>query len=112
MPDVQRKASLRSGGVYLVADPVQDYEESLTILGVYSSLAAAKYAVRYHRRYTYYRLMLRSSDGFWYGGGPRDTEIQRWAGDQMLEVWTFHKREHDEPGRWVHEDLRTKGRAA
>lgn len=70
-----------SPDVFIVVDPVQDYEESLTILGVHGSLEAAKKATRRYRR---------TSPCYSHGDNERrDTEVQRWKGGQLLDVWTF-----------------------
>ncbi|WP_058234133.1 hypothetical protein [Devriesea agamarum] len=69
--------------VFVVLDPVQDYEESDEILGVYGSLRAAKYAARAVRRkchriapyYTEY--------------GNRHLEIQEWQGPQLHKTWDY-----------------------
>lgn len=77
--------------VFIAVDPVQDYEESMTIFGVYGSLAAAKVAVRQLRART---------EGFYrYREPTRVTEVQEWAGDELRAKWTFH------PARgWKRED--------
>lgn len=73
--------SASSPEVFIVVDPVQDYEESLTLLGVHGSLAAAKRAtVRYRQTASVYS----------YGDHERRiTEVQRWKGDQVLGIWTY-----------------------
>lgn len=72
-------ATQHSAQVFIAVDPVQDYEETLTILGVYGSLAAAQVAVRQHRtRHPVYQ--------FWTG---RYTEVQQWVGDEHQATWTY-----------------------
>lgn len=75
-------ATKNSVRVFVAADPVQDYEETLTIFGVYGSLAAAKVAVRQLRA---------RPDGFYrYREPTRVTEVQEWCGDELCTTWTFH----------------------
>ena len=75
-------ATRTSVRVFIAVDPVQDYEESLTIFGVYGSLASAKVAVRGLRA---------RPDGFYRFREPwRVTEIQEWSGDELRTTWTFH----------------------
>lgn len=107
MKNLEVNQMRKATGVFLVVDPVQDYEESVTVLGVYGSLATAKYAVRYHRRYTYYRVGLRSLSDANYGAMSRETLIQRWAGERVLEQWTFRRNTLDETSEWIHEEFRT-----
>lgn len=92
--------------VYLVLDQVQDYEETDTVLGVYRSLKSAKYALRYHRRYTYYQINLRSLQEANYGSTPRETVIQHWRGDQVIEQWTFSRNWLTNDGEWKYKNLR------
>lgn len=70
--------------VWLLVDPVQNYEESLTILGVYGSLDAAKMALPRLRRKPW-------GEGGRYGEYDqwRDSQAQHWRGDQCVEVWTY-----------------------
>ncbi|AXQ53095.1 hypothetical protein SEA_RANDO14_75 [Mycobacterium phage Rando14] len=70
-------ATPHSVRVFIVVDPVQDYEESLEILGVYGSLPAAKFATRRVARKT------------WRWEPDRMIEIQERAGDEVLSVWQF-----------------------
>ncbi|MEV4197037.1 hypothetical protein [Micromonospora globbae] len=73
-------ATPHSARVFIAVDPVQDYEETLTILGVYGSLAAAQMAVRQHRA--------RPNGPYaWWPG--RSTEVQEWVGDELRNTWTF-----------------------
>jgi hypothetical protein len=74
--------------VFLVVDPVQDYEESLTIWGAFGSLDAAKYATTGLRR--------KHLDDW--EKGWRDTEIQHWRGRDLRDVWTFDPKK----SRWSH----------
>jgi len=71
--------------VWLLVDPVQDYEESLSILGVYGSLNDAKAALPAHRQRGY-------DEGGVYGEGYewRDSEAQLWRGGVMVERLTFN----------------------
>ncbi|KXK63374.1 hypothetical protein AWW66_03410 [Micromonospora rosaria] len=74
-------ATPHSARAYIAVDPVQDWEESLEILGVYGSLAAAQTAVR----------LLRARPGNRYEWSPkRTTEVQEWAGDEHRATWTYH----------------------
>lgn len=73
-------ATPHSARVFIAVDPVQDYEESLTILGVYGSLAAAQIAVRQHRA---------RPDGLYRWDPKRITEVQEWVGDEQRATWTF-----------------------
>ena len=74
-------ATKNSARVFIAVDPVQDYEESLTIFGVYGSLASAQAAVR----------QLRARPGGFYRYSPqRLTEVQEWSGDELRTTWTFH----------------------
>ncbi|QDY06148.1 hypothetical protein FJK98_02360 [Micromonospora sp. HM134] len=76
-------ATPHSARVFIAVDPVQDYEETLRILGVYGSLAAAQVAVRQHRR---------SPTGPYAGWPGRETEIQEWVGDEHRRTWTYRPR--------------------
>lgn len=83
--------------VYLVVDPVQDYEESLVILGVHGSLAAAKLATRFYRRRMHQPT--RPEGMVWpLIDSWRDVEVQLWHGDQQLDTWTHGGR----TGLWTH----------
>lgn len=67
-------ATKSSAGVWIVVDPVQDYEQSLAILGVYGSRQAAEIALPRLRR----KLgQFRNGDGL---------EIQHWRGDTLVSV--------------------------
>jgi hypothetical protein len=71
-------ATEHSHRAWVLVDPVQDPEESLTILGVYHGEKAARYAARaYMRREP-----------------CRDIEAQEWRGNELLRVWTWrwHRR--------------------
>lgn len=58
---------------WVLVDPVQDYEESLTVLGVYGSDTAARMGARpYIRRER-----------------CRNVEAQEWRGSDLLRVWTW-----------------------
>ncbi|SKY32104.1 Uncharacterised protein [Mycobacteroides abscessus subsp. bolletii] len=71
-------ATPHSARVFIVVDPVQDYEESLLILGVFGSLKTAKYATP--------RLMKAA-----WGVEPyRTVEVQEWRGDTLVNTWTYH----------------------
>lgn len=75
-------ATPNSVRVFIAVDPVQDYEETLTIFGVYGSLAAARVAVRALRA---------RPEGFYQFREPqRVTEVQEWVGDELRTTWTFH----------------------
>ncbi|WP_431976157.1 hypothetical protein [Micromonospora haikouensis] len=71
-------ATANSARVFLAVDPPQEWEESLTILGAYGSLAAAQYAVRQHRTRPPYVLET------W-----RTTQVQEWVGDELRTTWTY-----------------------
>ncbi|MBX4168067.1 hypothetical protein K3M35_05220 [Rhodococcus sp. DMU2021] len=68
-------ATTNSTDVWIVVDPVQDYEQSLKILGVYGSRRAAEIAMpRLWRKL-----------GLWRNGGDDGhLEIQRWRGDTLV----------------------------
>jgi hypothetical protein len=66
-------ATQHSARVFIAVDPVQDYEETLTIFGVYGSLAAAQVAVRQLRN---------RPNGFYSGWPGRTSEVQEWVGDE------------------------------
>ena len=66
-------ATEHSHRAWVLVDPVQDYEESLTILGVYGSDEAARYAARAY---------MKLEPG-------RDIEAQEWRGNELLRVWTW-----------------------
>ncbi|WP_433673759.1 hypothetical protein [Microbacterium gorillae] len=71
--------------VVILVDPAQDYDESLTILGVYSTLAAAKAALPRFRHMPYPQC---AAAYLWYP--DRITEAQRWRGGELVETHTFH----------------------
>ncbi|MCX4474832.1 hypothetical protein OOK41_31725 [Micromonospora sp. NBC_01655] len=73
-------ATPHSARVFIAVDPVQDYEETLTILGVYGSLAAAQVGVRQHRARPH---------GPYAGWPGRSTEVQEWVGDEHRKTWTY-----------------------
>lgn len=62
---------------YLVVDPVQDYEESDQVLGVYGSVTAALVALPRLRRKPGYR-------NGWGDKESRYLEVQHWAGDTLV----------------------------
>ncbi|MGC5027418.1 hypothetical protein ACLQ3K_21940 [Tsukamurella sp. DT100] len=87
-------ATKHSAEAFLVVDPQQDYEESDTTWGVYGSLQAAKIATPRLRRH---RLIHWNTD--------RDTEIQRWRGDQLIGTWTYHGNPDSAlHGTWTYEE--------
>lgn len=66
-------ATEHSHRAWVLVDPVQDYEESLEILGVYRTDKAARYAARaYIQR-----------------NPERDLEAQERRGSDLLRVWTW-----------------------
>lgn len=67
--------------VFIAVDPVQDYEESLTILGVYGSLDAAQAGVMRYRAIP---------DNLYTWWPNRCTEVQEWVGDEHRATWTYH----------------------
>ncbi|MFI8633983.1 hypothetical protein ACIGEP_15470 [Microbacterium sp. NPDC077663] len=77
-----------AASVFLLVDPVQDYEESLEVWGVYGSLSAAKVATRRARRANL------SQYDQW-----RTTEVQRWRGHLCTDVWSYIPGERAE-WRW------------
>lgn len=74
-------ATKHSARAFIAVDPVQDYEDTLTIFGVYGSLPAAQVAVRQLRA---------RRDGFYQFQERRVTEVQEWVGDELRNTWTFH----------------------
>ncbi|TDO18150.1 hypothetical protein EV580_1332 [Mycobacterium sp. BK086] len=70
-------ATEHSHRAWVLVDPVQDYEESLTILGVYRSDRTARYAARAHIRREPHR----------------DLEAQERRGADLLRVWTWSWRD-------------------
>ncbi|WP_119697021.1 hypothetical protein [Microbacterium halotolerans] len=77
---------------FLLVDPVQDYEETLTILGVYGSLDAAKEALARLRE-----VLVREVGIYGHSKLRRDSEVQHWRGDQLLESWTYTPPESKDP---------------
>ncbi|SKF90139.1 hypothetical protein [Mycobacteroides abscessus] len=71
-------ATKHSARVFIVVDPVQDYEESLHILGVFGSLKTAQYATP--------RLMRAA----WRWDSHRYAEVQEWRGDTLVHTWTYY----------------------
>ena len=69
----------------LVVDPVQDYYESATVLGVFRSPRVARYAAL--------RLMKRA----WRDWPDREVEVQEWLGSDLMRVWTWRPSR----GTWV-----------
>lgn len=69
--------------VHILVDPVQGYEESLTVLGVYGSLAAAKAALPRIRRKPY-------PAGEYTHAPWRESEVQLWRGDRLVRTWTYN----------------------
>ncbi|WMI33092.1 hypothetical protein SEA_SCHOTTB_82 [Gordonia Phage SchottB] len=65
---------------FLVVDPVQDYEQSDEVLGVYGSLKAALLALPRLRRIRGYRANADYPEGY--------LEVQHWHGDQHLSTVT------------------------
>lgn len=66
-------ATDHSHRAWILVDPVQDYEESLKILGVYGTDEAGRIAARMHIR----------------NHPDRDLQAQEWRGDDLLRVWTW-----------------------
>lgn len=79
-------ATKHAAEAWVLVDPVQEYEESMVILGVYGSLAAAMAALpRLRRRKT-------SEGGQYdpeYGADRRDTEARHYRGDTLVETRTY-----------------------
>ncbi|MDM3950339.1 hypothetical protein [Mycobacteroides abscessus] len=71
-------ATKHSARVFIVVDPVQGYEETLQILGVFGSLNVAKMATP--------RLMRAT----WRWDSYRHAEVQEWHGDTHVNTWTYH----------------------
>lgn len=66
-------ATEHSCRAWVLVDPIQDYEESLKILGVFGSEEAARYGARaYIRREP-----------------NRNLEAQEWRGSDLLRIWTW-----------------------
>jgi hypothetical protein len=72
------ESEVPSHRAWVLVDPVQDYEESLEILGIYRTDEAARYAARAH--------IQRHPD--------RDLEAQERRGSDLLRVWvwSWHRR--------------------
>lgn len=69
-------ATAHSHQAWILVDPVQDYEESLTILGIFRGEKSARYAARaYVRREPH-----------------RNIEAQEWRGSDLLRIWTWNWR--------------------
>lgn len=70
------RVAKHSAETHLVVDPVQDYEESMRVLGAYGSTDAARMALPRLRRIA----------GECRNGIPsvRHLEIQHWRGDQLV----------------------------
>jgi hypothetical protein len=81
--------------VFIAVDPVQDYEETLTILGVYGSLDAAQYAIRCYRA---------RPDGIYAGDPKRTTEVQEWVGDELRATWTYRPATEWQKAGWTKEN--------
>lgn len=88
-------ATQHSTRVFIAVDPVQDYEETLTILGVYGSLAAAQYAVKSYRARPY---------GIYASDPSRITEVQEWVGGELRTTWTYRPRTEFRAGGWKKEE--------
>lgn len=73
-------ATEHSHRAWVLVDPVQDYEESLTILGVYGGDKAARYAARAYMRKEPHR----------------DIEAREMRGKDVLRVWIWRW----SAGRW------------
>lgn len=90
-------ATKHSAKAFILIDPVQDYEESIEIVGIYGSLAAAKmgHKTNWPKR----------SDPW------RDAEVQEWVGDELRNVWRFSKRHGLHPNSWRHEPVQAVSNA-
>lgn len=89
-------ATKHSAEVWVLVAPVQDWEESARILGVYGSLAAAQAALPRLRSLTL------AQGGAYQYQPTRVTEAQHWRGDTEVETWTFHPpREYGNVTGWV-----------
>lgn len=64
---------------YILVDPVQDYEESLDILGVFGTYFEAAAAHEKDRKLGHF------APGT--GGNARDAEIQLWDGPIFVKRW-------------------------
>ena len=71
------RATPSSAHTFIIVDPVQDYEESLTILGVAKSFAAAKFRAP---------ALMKAA---WKWEPNRYVEIQEWRGDTLVTAWTY-----------------------
>lgn len=65
---------------YVLVDPVQDYEESLEILGVFGTYRGAELAHEKTRQVNGYFSLEHYAAG-------RDAEIQLWEGSTLLKRW-------------------------
>jgi hypothetical protein len=68
--------------VFIVLDPVQDYEESDDIWGVFGSLAAAQVGTRLLRARHY-------TDELSFENEQRDTHVELWEGTVNVQRWEF-----------------------
>jgi hypothetical protein len=76
--------------VFIVTDPVQDYEETLVIVGVYSSFEEIRDNI----------VEIRQKSDRWdprWNDHLRDTEVQHWVGAKLVGSWTYHS------GVWTHD---------
>lgn len=80
--------------VFLVVDPAQDYEESLTILGAFGSLAAAQMGGRLIRH------KMARGDHYWFEPSYRTVEVQEWVGREHRSTWTYSP----EDPKWSHRE--------
>lgn len=67
---------------FIVLDPVQDYDESDDIWGVFGSLAAAQVGARMLRTRHY-------SGHLGFLNEQRDTHVELWVGDTNVQRWEF-----------------------
>lgn len=74
---------------YVLVDPVQDYEESLEILGVYGTYFEAEAAHKEARKVGGH-----FSPGDW--NNWRDAEITLWEGGKVVKRWETYQINRDE----------------
>lgn len=76
------KKAENAARVFIVLDPVQDYEESDDIWGVFGSLAAAHVGARMLRARHYAGFRSFEND-------QRDTHVELWEGTENVQRWEF-----------------------
>jgi hypothetical protein len=72
--------------VYAVVDPVQDYEETMRILGIYATAHEARAVADAARKYGAEQYPSTPTDKPYLDPG-RTAEVQHWQGSQVIERW-------------------------